>query len=194
MERTALIATGLLAAACTLIVWRCLQAGGLDDELECLLSYLLSHAVQAILEQAGCVGAFGHFLVTLDDEVLQLSKEKQRITFVGFAPAGIGARMADRASGIDLDEQRVVVTVVENLNDTEHIARGLALGPKAIACAAPEGHKTCLDGLVVGFLVHEAKHEDLAGHSILDNGRNEALQLFEIDFHSFILGFWILER
>ena len=34
MERTALIATGLLAAAYTLIVWRCLQAGGLDDELE----------------------------------------------------------------------------------------------------------------------------------------------------------------
>ena len=52
---------------------------GLDDQLQCLLSDFLCHAIQSVAEVAGGVGPFGHLTVTLLDEVLQFGEEEEGI-------------------------------------------------------------------------------------------------------------------
>ena len=163
--------------------------GGFDDEFERLLSHLLSHAVETILEEAGGVGAFGHLFMTFVDEILQFSEEKQRVAFVGLIPTGIGTSMTNGASWIDFDKKGIVIAIVEDFDYAKDVARGLTFGPKAITSAAPEGNETSLNGFFVGFAIHEAEHEDLVGHSILDDSGHQALEFVEIDLHSFIGGY-----
>lgn len=160
--------------------------GGFDDEFQSLLSHFLSHAVETILEKAGSVGTFGHLFMTLIDEILKLGEEKERIAFVGLVPASVGTSMADGTCRIDFDEKGIVVAVIENFDHAENITRGLTFGPKAVAGAAPESDEACLDGFFVGFAIHEAEHEDLVGHGILDDSGDQALEFVEIDLHSFI--------
>jgi hypothetical protein len=63
-------------------------------------------------------------------KVLKLCKEKQRVCLVALSPAGVGAFMACWSRGVNLYEQRVVVTVVlyayqvkEGLPKTERLTR-----------------------------------------------------------------------
>ena len=77
--------------------------GGFDDKFQSLLAHLLGHAVETVAEKACGVRAFGHLAVALLDEVLQLREEQQRIAIVGLAPAGVGARVANRSFGVDAD-------------------------------------------------------------------------------------------
>lgn len=163
--------------------------GGFDNKFQSLLSYLLRHAVETILEEACGVGTFWHLFMTLDDEVLQFGEEKQRVAFVGLIPTGVGTSMTNRASWIDFDKKGIVITIVENFDYAKDVARGLTFGPKAVTCAAPKGDETRLDCFFVGFAIHEAEHKDLIGHGILDDGRHQALEFVEIDLHSLIWGY-----
>ena len=170
--------------------------GGLDDQLKSLLTYLLRHAVQAVLEQRGGVAALGHLLMTLLDEVLQLAEEEQGIvlamcgiTLVGLAPASVGTCMAYRTCRHGLDQESVLIAVVQDFLDGQSVARGLTLGPQTIAGTTPEGYQIGGNGLLVCLLVHESQHQYLVGICVLDDGRNQPTEFVKIDFHKSICGF-----
>lgn len=48
----------------------------LDDSFESLFAHLLCHTVDTVFEQRGGIAAFGHFLMTNVDEILQESEEE----------------------------------------------------------------------------------------------------------------------
>jgi len=156
---------------------------GLDAGFERLLAHLLGHAVHAVAEQAGGVGALRHLLVALVDEILQLGQEQQRAGLILLAPAGIGAGMAHRAMRRGLDEQRIIVAVYLDAHHIQEVAACLALGPQALAAAAVEAHTPALLRPGKGFFIHITQHEHLARSGILNNGGNQTAALLEVDCH-----------
>ena len=102
---------------------------------------------------------------------------------VFFAPAGVGAGVANGTCGMHADEQGVLVAVQLDADHGEEVTARLALGPKAFAGARVESHASFGHGLLVGFTIHIAEHEHLAGVGILDDGRHEAAHLVKIDIH-----------
>ena len=83
----------------------------LDYSLKSLLAHLLCHTVQSVLEQRRGVRAFGHFLMTLVDEVLQFGEEQQRVGIIGLAPAGVSTEMAGRSGRVHSNQESVVVAI-----------------------------------------------------------------------------------
>ena len=67
--------------------------------------------------------------------------------------------------------------------DHQPMAGGLAFEPELVARAAEEGGVAGFVGLAEGFVVLEADHEDAAGFIVLDNGRDEAVELGEVEIH-----------
>ena len=162
---------------------------GLEAGFECFLAHFLGHAVDAIAEEAGGVGAFGHFLVALVDEVLQLGEEEERAGFVGLSPAGICAGVADRAMRCSLNEEGIVVAIDLDADDIEVVTAGFALGPEALAAAAVEAHAAGFLSSGVGFGIHVAQHEHLAGGRVLNDGGHQAAAFIEINGHNA----WIMQ-
>ena len=162
---------------------------GLKAGFESLLAHLLGHAVDAIAKEAGGVGSLGHFLVALVDEVLQLGEEEERADFVGLAPAGIGTGVADGAVGGGLNEEGIVVAIDLDADHIEVVTAGFALGPEALAAAAVEAHAACFLSSGVGFGIHVAQHEHLAGGRVLNDGGHQAAAFIEINGHNA----WIMQ-
>ncbi len=54
--------------------------------------------------------------------------------------------MTGRPGLLDLDQERVLVAVIQNILDALDMARGLALLPELLARAAPEPGKSRLQG------------------------------------------------
>ena len=127
--------------------------------------------------------------MTFVNEILQFGEEKQRVAFVGLVPASVGTSMTNGSSWIDFDKKGIVIAIVEDFDYTKDVARSFAFSPKAVTSAAPEGDETCLDSFFVGFAIHKAEHKDFIGHSILNDGGDQALEFVEIDLHSFIGGY-----
>src|SRR3990172_8471927 len=94
------------------------------------------------------------------------------------------ALLAGMACGTDLlhlDEQRVQVTVVEDVLDALDVARGLSLLPELLARAAPEPGEPRAHGPLDRFLVHVPDHEHLAGLPVLDDrGYQAFLIVFQV--------------
>ena len=163
--------------------------GGLDNGFEGLFANLLGYLVDTILKESGGVAALGHLLVSHIDKVLQLSKECHS-AIVLLAPAGVGACVACGTIGCGFYQQCVVVAVNDDVNQMQEVAAGLAFGPKAITTATPEGYFACFDGLIVGLLIHVAKHQHVFGLGVLYNSGNQPATFFKIYFH-FICIFFI---
>ena len=64
------------------------------------------------------------------------------------------------------------------------MAGTFAFKPQLVARAAEEGREAGLDGFAEGFFVHEADHQDAAGLVILDHGRKQSIEFFEIQLHN----------
>ena len=159
--------------------------GGLDNCFESLLANLLGYLVDTILEEFGGVAALGHLLVAHIDKVLQLCKECHS-AIVLLAPAGVGTSVACWAIGGCLYKQSIVVAINHNVNQMQEVSAGLAFGPKAVTTATPEGYLARLDGLIVGLLIHVAKHQYVLGLGILYDSGNKSTAFFKINFHFYI--------
>ena len=162
---------------------------GFEAGFKRFLAHFLGHAVDAIAEEAGGVGAFGHFLMALVDEVLQFGEEEDRAGFVGLSPAGICAGVADRAMRRGLNEEGIVITIDLDADDIEVVTAGFALGPEALAAAAVEAHAAGFLSSGVGFGIHVAQHEHLAGGRVLNDGGHQAAAFIEINGHNA----WIMQ-
>ena len=103
-----------------------------------------------------------------------------------FVVAGVearhGAAVTGGAIGAGLDEEGVAIAIAIHLHDVEEVAAGLALGPQALAGAAIEGDTALGLGLLEGFLVHVAEHQDLEAVGILyDDGKQSVGCLAEVE-------------
>ena len=131
-------------------------------------------------------------IVALLYEILQLGDEVHRAADVVFAPASVGSGVARGPYGVHSHQQRVVVAVILYAHKVEIVARRFALGPQLVAAAAPERHLSGADGLLVGFLVHKAEHQDVLCRVVLDYGRNQSAHLFKVYCHSLTFIFSLL--
>jgi hypothetical protein len=66
------------------------------------------------------------------------------------------------------------------LFDNKTVARCFAFEPQLVAGAAIEGGESGLHRLLERFLIHETDHEDAARRIVLNDGRNEAAELAEV--------------
>src|SRR4030067_2358252 len=98
------------------------------------------------------------------------------IVFPGKASekAALLAGMACRTDRRHLDEERVQVTVVEDVLDALNVARGLSLLPELLARTAPEPGEPRAHGPLDRFRVHIPDHEHLAGRPVLDDRGDQA--------------------
>ena len=128
---------------------------GFDDEFQSLFSHFLSHTIQAVLEERGCVAAFGHLFVSLLNEVRELGQEEQRIRFILFAPTGIAACVTSRTVGFSLNQQGIIVAIALYIDQVQVVTTGLTLCPKAPAGTAEERNKPGVLCLLQRFLVHK---------------------------------------
>ena len=85
------------------------------------------------------------------------------------------------------DEQCVVVTVSLYRNHVQKVSAFFSFGPQTVFGTAEESHLTRFHGFLVGFLVHESQHQYFLRIVILDNGRNQAIHFFKIQFHNLTL-------
>ena len=159
--------------------------GGFDNGLQGFLADLLGNLVDALVKQTGGVRTLGHLVLATVDERLQLTQKQQRIALIVFAPAGVGTCVARRTYGIHAHQQGVVVAVYLHVHEIQEVTAGLSLGPQRLTRTAPEGDVTSLNGLAVGFLVHEAQHQHVPGRGILDDGWHQTVHLVEIYVHCF---------
>ena len=159
---------------------------GLDAGLQRFLTHFLGHAVHAVAEEGGGVGALRHLLTAFVDEILQLAQEHEGRSLVHIAPAGIRAGMADGADGIHLHQQGVVVAIHADVHQLQEVAAGLALHPQLLPGTAEKGDFARFQRLLVGLAVHVTKHQHLGRAGILNNGRHQAAALLEIDVHKLL--------
>jgi hypothetical protein len=87
--------------------------------------------------------------------------------------------VAGRALLLHLDEERVLITIVQDFLDALDVSRGLTLLPELLARTAPEPGEAGFNGLANRFGVHVSHHQDLIALPILNNGRDQA---FFIEF------------
>ena len=92
------------------------------------------------------------------------------------------ARMTDVAVAepLDLDEHRVVVAIDQHLDDLEPVAGRLALGPQLVARPAEEGGEAGRLRERERLFVHEADHQDLGALRVLDDRRNQPVELRKV--------------
>src|SRR5262245_14024678 len=92
--------------------------------------------------------------------------------------------MASRAADLmDLEENRVRVTIDKNLLHFLHVARFLALPPELIAAAAEIHGPLGAQSLVESLLVHPGHHQHLAAGGVLGDGWNKAAGFVEVNLH-----------
>src|ERR1700744_4139309 len=88
-----------------------------------------------------------------------------------------------RADGIDSDEQGIGVAIDTDVANFEYMSAGLTFFPEAIARAREEHDFVAALRLSEGNVVHEAEHEDVAVRGVLNNGRDQAVGLREVQLH-----------
>lgn len=79
-----------------------------------------------------------------------------------------------------LDKERVIVAIQPDVNQVQVVARRFALGPQAVARAAPKSNLLCIYCLLISLFVHEPKHQHVFRYGVLDDGRHEASHFIEI--------------
>src|ERR1700678_1803410 len=87
------------------------------------------------------------------------------------------------ALNLDLEEERIVVTIGRSLDHPQPIAARLPLHPKLLPRPAPERDKARLKRLRVTHFVQEAEHHHLASLRVLDDARNQAIHLCKVNLH-----------
>ncbi len=111
-------------------------------------------------------------------ELLQVS-QKFNAVIVAFSKAGV-CTVLQTGPRAGLDEQRVVVTVLQNLHYFEKIAAFLPLGPEPFAGPAEEGDEFFGNGFLVSFFVHEPQHQHLVCGGVLNDGWHQPVFLGKI--------------
>ena len=100
------------------------------------------------------------------------------------------SRMARRPGLVDLDEQRVLVAVIQDILDLLDMTGCFPFLPELLSRTAPEPCKSRLHGLSYRSCVHVGDHEHFAGLPVLDHGGNQPffiiLEVFG-DFHAGLL-------
>ena len=102
---------------------------------------------------------------------------------VAFAEAGICTGVADRTGRDGLNQERVLVAILQDIDNLEEITTRLALGPELLPGAAIESNLAGLYRFLIGFFVHEAQHQDFARVVVLYDGGNKAAHFLKIQFH-----------
>jgi hypothetical protein len=78
--------------------------------------------------------------------------------------------MASRSRWLNEQDERIGITVYQNLADVHEIARCCTFVPKFVSAAAPEMGLHGLFRQPKSFGVHPCDHEDFFALSILHNG------------------------
>ncbi len=162
---------------------------GTDDALYGFLTEFFGDLVGAFTEETCGVAAVGHLSMALVDEILKLLEEHDIIGLVGLAPAGVCTGVADRAVGVNLDEESIVVAVFRHGDDVEEVAACLAFCPKGLAATAEERDDAIGFSFFEGFLIHVAEHEDFACIIVLDDCGDESCGVF-CEIHCRGCGVW----
>ena len=87
--------------------------------------------------------------------------------------AGAVAGVAGRSLRDAAIDERIVITVGQNLTDKNEIAGGLALVPQLLARAREKPRRTGIHRQLKRLLVRIAEHEHLAAALILTDDRDE---------------------
>src|SRR5207244_1004051 len=80
-----------------------------------------------------------------------------------------------------LDDDGVLVAVDEDLGGVDVVAIILALDPNAPERAAEERDAPGLERSLPRLVVHEGRHQDIAAVGVLDDNRDEAVELPEVE-------------
>ena len=152
-----------------------LVLGG-DDRLEALFPALFQNLVQTFPVQVVGVGllpavvdlAIHHHLILLLEGVLDLRFRPDAVE-----EAAAAAGVAGGANWVANIKQGVGVAVGHHLLHVEKMAAGLPLVPQLLTAPAPEPGGVGLQGLLIGFLVGVAQHQDVLGLPILDDDRDQ---------------------
>ena len=83
--------------------------------------------------------------------------------------------MTGGANGFGLDQDRIPVTVHEEVLQDQLVAGGFAFLPELVPRPAPKMHRFRLQRLFEGFTVHVPEHQDRTVPPILDDRRDQAL-------------------
>ena len=89
--------------------------------------------------------------------------------------------MADAGSKrLDTDQNRVFIAVGSDALGEKAVARTFTFQPELLARTAIKGDVTGFDGLVKGFFVHEANHQDAARGLVLNDSGDKSVRFFEV--------------
>ena len=81
----------------------------LDNQLYGLLTYFLRYFIEAFPKKTGNIGLFRTGIPAFLDDLFQTYQKILPVVLL--VPAGIGSGMTDRAQGLRLDQQRILVTI-----------------------------------------------------------------------------------
>jgi len=162
---------------------RIVAGHGGQRRLHAFLADFLRDAADAGGIQPGGVAAFRTLGNPLRDRRLQRGQEGhpccQRILRIG--KAGGCSLVAGRADRVGQHQDRVAVAVGAHLHHLQHVARGLALGPKLVAAAAEERDAALGERAAQRFGIHVAQHQHAAAAGILHDRGQQAAALVPVE-------------
>ena len=88
--------------------------------------------------------------------------------------------MAYRTDRIYLNQQSVFVTIFFDRHDIQEVTALFTFSPQTVLGTAEKGYFPGFNSFLVSLLVHEAKHQHLAGVVVLYDSRNESVHFIKI--------------
>src|SRR6266568_3096565 len=94
-----------------------------------------------------------------------------------------GTLVAYQSVAFDLHAEQQCVTVAVGCGGdyAQAIAACLALHPKLLAGAAPEGHEACLQSLGIAGCIEKAQHQNFPRLCVLHDARHKTVHLVEVN-------------
>ena len=155
---------------------------GRNHKLGSLFSHLLQDFVDALFKQVIRIGPFLRMCLPVRNDLIDIFKDLQRIRILVFRlrnlmeEAGPTSGVAGRACLGHLCQNRVQITVHNQLLHILEMAAGEAFDPELLTAPAEIRHLSCLNGPVEGFLIHVGYHQNLVRPVVLNHHRNQAIR------------------
>lgn len=89
--------------------------------------------------------------------------------------AGFKSFVASRPGLFDAHEYAICVAIDSNFDDSLPMTALFPFSPQSLSRAAVVGRKSCLECLLVGFVVHPRHHQNRATRGVLGDGWQEAI-------------------
>jgi len=155
---------------------------GGERDFESFFADFLGDTLGAFGEEPCGVAALGTVGDSLFDDALEGGEKSESLAFGDgvIAEAGSGAFVAHRAQRAGCDQQGIPVAVRADLIQLQEVARGFALLPQSLLAAAEEHNMTARHCFAQGRAIHITNHQHSPGIGVLNNRRQQALRLLEV--------------